>query len=513
MARRATKRPLRPRKPARVKKRTQRKSAPQPPPSRADRARPARGRALPRLAALPRLGRRRRRPRRSSTGSTSVIGDLTLPAADRPRRLRRCCSSRAPQLLDMRPFRTGSTIVMLGLFLVLGPSAGLIGPGLDAMVGRFIGRPAASCSASPRPSPASCCSPAPRSAPSCAARTTSSAARQRARKATRAHARDGTRPRPGCPRSPPCTSRRSTRPPPSRTSIGEPELARARAQLELTPDEPDELSVRGRPAVNQVSTASTACPDRALLRRSPPGHRRHGRCERPGRRRRSSRRSATSASRPVVVGQISGPRVTRYELQLAPGTKMSKVSALKDDLSYALATTEIRILAPIPGKQAVGVEVPNLSPNLVTLGDIFGDVPQTASPVSRLARQGHLRQRRLDRPRAHAAPPDRRHHRLGQVGLHQHDPDVDPAALDARRGAPDPDRPEADRARLLRVDPAPAHAGRLEPEGGRGGAHQRRRRDGAAATSASPPSARATCPRRTARSASAGRSRCRTCSS
>jgi len=83
-----------------------------------------------------------------------------------------------------------------------------------------------------------------------------------------------------------------------------------------------------------------------------------------------------------VVGQIAGPRVTRYELQLAPGTKMSKVSALKDDLSYALATTEIRILAPIPGKQAVGVEVPNLSPSLVTLGDIYDDLPQTASPVA-----------------------------------------------------------------------------------------------------------------------------------
>jgi S-DNA-T family DNA segregation ATPase FtsK/SpoIIIE len=83
-----------------------------------------------------------------------------------------------------------------------------------------------------------------------------------------------------------------------------------------------------------------------------------------------------------VVGQISGPRVTRYELQLAPGTKVSKVAALKDDLSYALATTEIRILAPIPGKQAVGVELPNLSPNLVTLGDIFGELPQSASPVS-----------------------------------------------------------------------------------------------------------------------------------
>ncbi len=83
-----------------------------------------------------------------------------------------------------------------------------------------------------------------------------------------------------------------------------------------------------------------------------------------------------------VIGQISGPRVTRYELQLAPGTKVAKVAALKDDLSYALATTEIRILAPIPGKQAVGVELPNLSPNLVTLGDIFEPLPATASPVS-----------------------------------------------------------------------------------------------------------------------------------
>ena len=83
-----------------------------------------------------------------------------------------------------------------------------------------------------------------------------------------------------------------------------------------------------------------------------------------------------------VLGQISGPRVTRYELQLAPGTKVAKVAALKDDLSYALATTEIRILAPIPGKQAVGVEVPNLSPRLVTLGDIYGELPATASPLS-----------------------------------------------------------------------------------------------------------------------------------
>jgi DNA segregation ATPase FtsK/SpoIIIE, S-DNA-T family len=83
-----------------------------------------------------------------------------------------------------------------------------------------------------------------------------------------------------------------------------------------------------------------------------------------------------------LVGQVVGPRVTRYELQLAPGTKVGKVAALKDDLAYALATTEIRILAPIPGKQAVGVEVPNLAPNVVTLGDIYEELPANSSPLS-----------------------------------------------------------------------------------------------------------------------------------
>ncbi len=83
-----------------------------------------------------------------------------------------------------------------------------------------------------------------------------------------------------------------------------------------------------------------------------------------------------------IVGTVSGPRVTRYELQLAPGTKVGKVAALRDDLAYALATTEIRILAPIPGKQAVGVEVPNTTPNLVTLGDVNAPFAAGASPLS-----------------------------------------------------------------------------------------------------------------------------------
>jgi DNA segregation ATPase FtsK/SpoIIIE, S-DNA-T family len=122
-------------------------------------------------------------------------------------------------------------------------------------------------------------------------------------------------------------------------------------------------------------------PDRSLLKRSPPGS---GPSPEAGRRVAEAlvQTLANFGVDATVVGQISGPRVTRYELQLAPGTKVAKVAALKDDLSYALATTEIRILAPIPGKQAVGVELPNLSPNIVTLGDVFDDLPQTASPLS-----------------------------------------------------------------------------------------------------------------------------------
>jgi S-DNA-T family DNA segregation ATPase FtsK/SpoIIIE len=83
-----------------------------------------------------------------------------------------------------------------------------------------------------------------------------------------------------------------------------------------------------------------------------------------------------------VVGTVSGPHITRYELRLAPGVKMSKVSQLKDDLAYALAATEIRILAPIPGKQAVGIEVPNRDRRTVHLGDVFRARPEGYSPLT-----------------------------------------------------------------------------------------------------------------------------------
>jgi S-DNA-T family DNA segregation ATPase FtsK/SpoIIIE len=83
-----------------------------------------------------------------------------------------------------------------------------------------------------------------------------------------------------------------------------------------------------------------------------------------------------------IVGTVAGPHVTRYELKLAPGIKMSKVANLKDDIAYALAASEIRILAPIPGKTAVGVEVPNSVRRIVHLGDVFQESPPGWSPLT-----------------------------------------------------------------------------------------------------------------------------------
>jgi len=83
-----------------------------------------------------------------------------------------------------------------------------------------------------------------------------------------------------------------------------------------------------------------------------------------------------------LIGTVAGPHITRYELRLAPGIKVGKVAQLKDDLAYALAATDVRILAPIPGKQAVGVEVPNAQRRIVRLGDVFQEPPKDWSPLT-----------------------------------------------------------------------------------------------------------------------------------
>ncbi len=72
-----------------------------------------------------------------------------------------------------------------------------------------------------------------------------------------------------------------------------------------------------------------------------------------------------------IVGMTVGPTVTRYELELGTGVKVARVTSLHKDIAYAMASPDVRILAPIPGRQAIGVEVPNADRVVVNLGDIL----------------------------------------------------------------------------------------------------------------------------------------------
>jgi DNA segregation ATPase FtsK/SpoIIIE, S-DNA-T family len=279
-------------------------------------------------------------------------------------------------LVDVRPFRTGTAITLLGLVLVLGRAhGGYVGRALDWALGLAVGRTGttilgvlgllvggllvsgASAGALLRHS----------------GRAVRAAARRRLERPARVA------------RGPlPATAG----PPPALVDAVQdfPDVVEPQPEHDHEPVEqallvpPEEDTQETLFEVTSVGD-SYRLPDRTLLRRSPP----------------ASKSSAGQSARvadllvhtlanfgidATVVGEIGGPRVTRYELQLAPGTKVAKVAQLKDDLSYALATTEIRILAPIPGKQAVGVEVPNTSPNYVALGDVFDDLPQAASPLA-----------------------------------------------------------------------------------------------------------------------------------
>jgi DNA segregation ATPase FtsK/SpoIIIE, S-DNA-T family len=312
-------------------------------------------------------------------GIWAVIGDAgyLLPAA--------CVIVGALMLgrsavVELRPFRTGLGFTALGLMLVLGDHGGYVGRALDEVVGTLVGRTGmliagvtaltagllllsgASVGALLRSS-----GPAVRRAQIAAARTF-----ERAPRSTEVL-------------PPPVPLRpRKFEPPVDGVSefpdvVGQ---AEAPALLALHEDEPTgETQQQALFEPPNPTKIDYVLPEPSVLRRSPA--RANGK---PG----SGEQAAQALVRALadfgiearVVGEITGPRVTRFELQLAAGTKMSKISALKDDLAYALATTEIRILAPIPGKQAVGVEIPNLTPNYVTLGDVFDHLPGSASPLA-----------------------------------------------------------------------------------------------------------------------------------
>jgi S-DNA-T family DNA segregation ATPase FtsK/SpoIIIE len=159
--------------------------------------------------------------------------------------------------------------------------------------------------------------------------------------------------------------------------VDEPLTSDMYVTAELTPPEPPEVDAadvggiapRPKRAVKPPASGTYKLPPVTIFRRS-------------GSSGRSGQRGAEEIARVLektlhdfgvdaaVTAMTRGPTVTRYEVELAAGVKVSQVLRLADDIAYALGSPDVRLIAPIPGKSAIGVEVPNRDRELVLVGDI-----------------------------------------------------------------------------------------------------------------------------------------------
>ena len=151
-----------------------------------------------------------------------------------------------------------------------------------------------------------------------------------------------------------------------------------------------------------------------------------------------------------IVKANPGPVVTLYELEPAPGIKSSRVIGLADDIARSMSALSARV-AVVPGRNAIGIELPNAHREKVYLRELLvaEGYRRRGREAAALPRQDHRRRAGHHRPRAHAASADRRHHRLGQVGRHQHH-DPQPG-LPAAPGPVPADHGRSEDARTLRL--------------------------------------------------------------